>query len=131
MKRRQNTIPKKIRLTEDALELIDAWAKENEVSFSAAIESLARLGMGQDASMAMIPVLVSVTRREIAKNYTRLVRLMLFSIYESGTAARFGAATAKALKPTVYDQLRDAVQKDARLSLKKRIRSVLDEPEEA
>ncbi|MBA3946596.1 MAG: hypothetical protein H0X37_18780 [Herpetosiphonaceae bacterium] len=129
MKRRQNTIPKKIRLTEDALELIDAWAEENEVSFSAAIESLARLGMGQDASIAMIPVLVSVTRREIAKNYTRLVRLMLFSIYESGTAARFAGATAKALKPTVYDEMRDAVQKDAKLSLKKRIRSVLDDAE--
>jgi len=127
MKRRQGTLPKKIRLTQEAHEQIGAWAEENEVSFSAAIESLARLGMGQDATTAMIPILVSTTRREIAKNYTRVVRLILFSIYESGTAARFAGATAKALRPEVYDQLRDAVLKDARLSLKKRISAVLDE----
>jgi hypothetical protein len=65
-------------------------------------------------------------RREVAKNYSRIVRLTLFAIYEAGTASRLAGAAALALRPDVYDDIKAAASRDARLSLKKRISEVLD-----
>lgn len=117
MERRRNTIPKKIRLTEEAYAAIEQWSVENDVSFSAAIETLARLGLGQPASEALAPTIVSSVRREIGKGYDRLARLLLFNIVESGIGSRAALSSMSVLfkdDPAKYARLKQAVQTDAR-----------------
>jgi hypothetical protein len=97
MPRRVGTIPKEIRLTEEGLQAVQAWADQQGMSFSAAIETLARLGLGQAPQDAMLPAVVSVIRREIGSNYDRIIKLILYNIIESGIAARMASAGVKTL----------------------------------
>ena len=103
MTRRAGTIPKKIRLTDEGLAAIKQWADDNNASFSAAIESLARLGLGQAPAEALAPMLVSVVRREIRTGYDRLVSLTAYGIIEAGTARRLAGAGLYQQRPEGMD----------------------------
>src|SRR5262249_33804450 len=119
------TLPKKIRLTREGHDLIEAWAQVNDVSFSAAIETLARIGMGQATTEAIAPAVVSTMRRELAKTYDRIIRLTLYATIEAGIASRLaGSALLQQLKTpegkadlAKYDQIKRAARTDARRSL--------------
>jgi|GEM_PF-3892233 len=67
VRRRKSTSRKSIRLTDDGRSQIQAWADEQGVSFSAAIESLSLLGMGEPAVVAFAPLMVSAVRFEIQR----------------------------------------------------------------
>lgn len=134
MQRRAGTLPKKIRMTHEGHALIQAWAEQNGVSFSAAIELLARLGLGQAGDTALAPALVSTVRREVASTMDRVIRLLLYNITESGVAARMAGATYFAVTPDKarYDALKTKVRMDARRSLATgRIGAIIAELEEA
>ncbi|NJO82339.1 MAG: hypothetical protein HC828_05670 [Blastochloris sp.] len=92
MKRRKHTMEKEIRLTHGAYDAITAYATRNNLSFSAAIETLARLGMDQPLSEAVAPAVVSTVRSEIARHYDRIIRLVIYGLIETGVTQRLTGA---------------------------------------
>ena len=74
--RRRSTIRICIRLTDDGRDAGRTWAEARGISFSAALESLARLGLGQATDEALAPALVSVVRVEVQRQMHRLASLL-------------------------------------------------------
>ena len=128
MQRRRVSIEKKIRLTSDTSDAVEHWATRNGVSYSAAVDTLCRLGLGQPPAEAIAPVVVSSIRREITSTYDRVIRLTLFNIIESGIASRMASVAVRELKPGQYEAIRKAVLIDARRSIAKaRIGKLIEE----
>ncbi len=118
--RRQHTTRKHIRLTRDGQQIVQAWATARGISFSAAIESLARLRSGQATDEALAPALVSVVRAEVQQQMHRLASLLAANAIEAGISARLSGATLRALKPTDYDAIKRAARIDTVQSLRRR-----------
>lgn len=73
---RLGTSRKSVWLTDEARNAIQAWADLNQTSFSAAIETLARLGLGERVDKAIAPMLTSVIRRTLRSQMEHLSQLM-------------------------------------------------------
>jgi hypothetical protein len=114
------TAPKYIWLTDAGRQAIQAWADRQGVSFSAAIETLARLGLQQAPEEALAPALVSVVRREIAQQLHRLASLTAASALDAGIAARMASAALKQQRPDEYEAIKQAARLDAVAALRRR-----------
>ncbi len=114
------TAPKYIWLTDGGRQAIQAWADRQGVSFSAAIETLARLGLAQAPEEAVAPALISVVRREIAGQLHRLASLTAAAALEAGIAARMASAAIKRQRPSEYEAIKQAVRLDAARALRRR-----------
>src|SRR6476646_9013785 len=97
--RRRSTIRICIRLTDDGRDAVRTWAEARGISFSAALESLARLGLGQSTDEALAPALVSVVRVEVQRQMHRLASLLAANAIEAGISARLSGAALRALRP--------------------------------
>ncbi len=71
---REGTQPKNITLSAKSRQDIESWAEANGSSFSAAIESLALIGLGQPAATAMAPLVASVVRNTVRGQMDRSER---------------------------------------------------------
>lgn len=118
--RRQHTTRKHIRLTSEGQAAVQAWADQRGVSFSAALESLARLGLGKSSDEALAPALVSVVRHEVQRQMHRLASLLASNAIEAGVSARLSGAALKALRPKDYDAIKRAARIDTVHSLRRR-----------
>lgn len=118
--RRTNTAPKRIWLTDETRQAVQQWADQNGVSFSAALETLTRLGLGQSPAEALGPVLVSTVRTEIQRQMHRLASLLAAGALEAGVASRLAGASLKQLRPADYDAIKQAARLDAVQSLRRR-----------
>lgn len=130
MERRKHTIKKNVRLTEQGIADIQAWATTHGLSFSAALETLSKLGMDKDLNEALLPAVLSLTRRTIQGEYARLVRLVVYGIVESGYAARMSSAAVRQLvKDTdLFLTIRSSARTDARKNMSRgKIRDVMGE----
>ena len=86
-RRPDKTYPKHVSLTEFGRKKIDAWAQANDLNFSAAIETLALMGLDDERSSYAIPALRATTLQGIRLSFNRIARL-LFSIAIEAAAAR-------------------------------------------
>jgi len=118
--RRQHTTRKHIRLTRNGQEAIQSWADARGISFSAALESLARIGLGQPIDEALAPALVSIVRVEIQRQMHRLASLLAANAIEAGISARLSGAALRALRPKDYDAIKRAARIDTVHSLRRR-----------
>jgi hypothetical protein len=118
--RRQHTTRKHIRLTRDGQEAIQSWADGRGISFSAALESLARIGPGQPIDEALAPALVSVVRVEVQRQMHRLASLLAANAIEAGVSGRLSGAAFRALRPKDYDPIKRAARIDTVHSLLRR-----------
>ena len=75
-RRGDKTLPKTVYLTPLGRAQIEAWANENQVNFSAAIETLALFGLGNNDNLHIIPALRAVTLQGIQLAFNRLARLL-------------------------------------------------------
>jgi hypothetical protein len=75
-RRPETTYSKHVRLTEFGRAKIEAWASENRINFSAAIETLALLGLGDERSSFIVPALRETTQQGIRLSFNRLARLL-------------------------------------------------------
>ena len=114
------TAPKRVWLSDEGRAAVQAWADEHGVSFSAAIESLARIGLGQAPTDAIAPALVSTVRREIQQQLHRLASLYAATAIEAGIASRLAGATLRQLRPGEYDKIKQAARLDAVQTLRRR-----------
>lgn len=118
--RRQHTTRKHIRLTHEGQAAVQDWADQRGISFSAALETLARLGLGQATDEAIAPALVSVVRHEVQRQMHRLASLLASNAIEAGVSARLSGAALKALRPKDYDAIKRAARIDTVHSLRRR-----------
>ena len=114
------TARKQIWLSDEGRQAIQAWADTNHVSFSAAIETLARLGLGQAPEEALAPALVSTLRREIQQQFHRYASLLAALALESGVTTRLAGAALVALRPKQYEAIKRAARIDAVQALRRR-----------
>lgn len=126
VRRRKSTSRKSIRLTDDGRAKIQAWADEQGVSFSAAIESLALLGMGEDASVAFAPLMVSAVRFEVQRQMNRLATIAARGAIESGAAAILANDALAAMRPQSSKGKREQLERARGLGYK-RLRRPLEE----
>jgi hypothetical protein len=75
-RRPDKTYSKHIKLTEFGREKIEAWAKTNGLNFSAAIETLALMGLEDQRSSYAIPALRATTLQGIRLAFNRIARLL-------------------------------------------------------
>jgi hypothetical protein len=75
-RRPDKTYSKHIMLTEFGREKIEAWAKANGLNFSAAIETLALMGLDDERSSYAIPALRATTLQGIRLSFNRIARLL-------------------------------------------------------
>lgn len=118
--RRANTAPKRIWLTDATRQAVQTWADQNGVSFSAALETLARLGLGQAPTEALAPLVVSSLRAELQQQMHRLASLLAAAALDAGMASRLAGATLKQLRPAEYDAIKQAARLDAVQALRRR-----------
>lgn len=145
--RRKGATPKRICLTEEGIAVVQRYAEANCTSFSAAIETLARLGAGEPAATAMVPMLVSVVRRAVLNQMNRFAKLAATAAIQSGMATNLvGAALRIALQDraqahpkdfedTIFEIATDdpaeavyrEIRRDARLRIVRSLREPLEE----
>ncbi len=75
-RRADKTHPKTIYLTPLGRSQIEAWAQANQLNFSAAMETLALLGLNDERHLHLIPALRAVTLQGIQLAFNRLARLL-------------------------------------------------------
>lgn len=85
-RRPDKTYSKHIMLTEFGREKIEAWAQANELNFSAAIETLALMGLDDERSSYAIPALRATTLQGIRLTFNRMARLLSDIAMESAAA---------------------------------------------
>jgi hypothetical protein len=130
--RRQHTTRKHIRLTHEGQAAVQAWADQRGISFSAAVETLARVGLGQSIDEAIAPALVSVVRHEVQRQMHRLASLMAANAIEAGVNARLSGAILRGLRPKDYEAIKRAARLDTVHSLRRRnALKEISEPEDA
>ena len=88
MQRRPGTERKQVRLTPEFRERVQAWADEQGVSFSSALETLARLGLGDAPQLAVMPMVISAMRDEVQRQANRLAALSVTAAVESAVTTR-------------------------------------------
>lgn len=121
MERRRGTERKQVRLTPGTRERVEAWAEENRVSFSSAIETLALLGLKEDPHVAMLPVVISAMRDEVQRQSHRISALLAAAAVESGVAARMaGAVVSERYGREKYEQARTRARLQAVDSVRRR-----------
>ena len=126
VRRRKSTSRKSIRLTDDGRAKIQAWADEQGVSFSAAIESLALLGSGEDASTAFAPLMVSAVRFEVRRQMNRLATIAARGAIESGAAAILANEALAAMRPRGSEEKKQELDRARGIGYK-RLRRPLEE----
>ena len=139
-RRAEATLRKQVRLTGETIERIHAWrtTQGGNCSFSAAIEALARIGLGDDPSTAFMSVMVSVMRRQFETLSNRLARLASHSAIESGIASRLTGflvlrtpTTKELMHPQAYERLRQLARRDSAWLLRRSLREAMPEIFEA
>jgi hypothetical protein len=75
-RRPDKTYSKHVMLTEFGREKIEAWAQANGLNFSAAIETLALMGLDDERSSYAIPALRATTLQGIRLSFNRIARLL-------------------------------------------------------
>jgi hypothetical protein len=85
-KRYGNTSKKMISITQEGREAIQTFADAQGMSFSAAIETMALVGMKADLTLLLIPLLREVVQAGLKHNFNRLVKLCLLGAAESAMA---------------------------------------------
>ena len=122
--RRKGVRPHRTLWTPEAVNLIDAYQAQHHIpSFSAAAETLVRLGLEQSPTEAIGPVVTSAVRIAIHRELERLIRLQIYTAVEAGIAQRFAAAAVRDIgrlkqdDPERYDRIKAAAIADTRRRL--------------
>jgi hypothetical protein len=72
-----------ISVTHPAYDLIQAWAETHGLSFSAALESLALIGLGQETAEQLPLLISSLLDRLLARQFNRFAKLLSLAVLSS------------------------------------------------
>jgi hypothetical protein len=77
---------KTVTLTKKGHGQIHAFAQSHQMTFSAAIETLALIGMKADLTTLLVPLLQDVVDKTLQRNFNRLAKLSLLAAAEAAMA---------------------------------------------
>src|SRR5687768_2969916 len=124
--RRPGTVPRHTYWSQAIIPRIDAYQARHQIpSFSAAAETLVRLGLEQSPSEVIAPIVVSTLRHELNRHLERLIKLVVYDIIETGVTQRLAGAALRDIgwlkrdDPDRYDSIKAAAIVDARRMLKR------------
>ena len=80
------TRKKTITLTDDGREQIQTFAKKHQMTFSAAIETLALIGMEADLTALLIPLIQSSIEKGMQRQFNRMAKLGVLAAAEAAMA---------------------------------------------
>ena len=123
-KRRKGTIPQRIMLTQTTVDRIDAYQAKHQIrSFSAAAETVLRIGLEESPAEILAPIIVSTMRQEFSRHIERVIKLIVYDIIETGVAQRLAGAALRDIgrlkhdDPERYEKIKAAAITDARRTL--------------
>jgi hypothetical protein len=111
---------KQVCLTPEGRGLIQAWAAQEGVSFSAAIETLARVGLRQDPRDAWGPALAAKVVAAVRADLGRYRALLAATALDAGTTLRVASAATRVLRPKEYPQIKRLARLEAIEALRRR-----------
>lgn len=117
-KRRRDTtakIKKHVSLTPETVEKIGRFADEQGVSFSAAIESLSLIGLGDDVATAVLPVITSSLYRAVNSSFNRIAKLAAMGAIEAGQTRELTDAMLLQLLANQHARYGDEFEEKARI----------------
>lgn len=91
-RRSGKSFPKHVKLTEFGRNRIEAWAQTNNVNFSAAIETLALMGLEDQRADYAIPALRATTLQGLQLAFNRLARLLSIIATDAATSRMMSEA---------------------------------------
>ena len=100
-KRYGNTAKKMITLTHEGREQLQKFADAHDMSFSAAIETLALVGMEADLTVVLVPLLQEAVQSGLKRHFNRLAKLSVTAAVEAAMAHDL---TAMLLLQTVREE---------------------------
>ena len=127
------THKKTITLTDAGREQIQTYADSHNMSFSAAIETLALLGMEADLTVLLVPLLQETVDKALQRNFNRLAKLSLLGAAEAAmahdlvTIMTLQMVRQEAMTHSESFEQRMLVSYDPTHSLDARIRAVYDD----
>jgi hypothetical protein len=132
-RRPDKTHSKHIKLTGAGREKIEAWAQQNGLNFSAAIETLALLGLDDERSGYVVPAIRATTLQGIRLAFNRIARLLSDIAIESAAARTMSEGVMLQLvrlqaaeQPDDFETVM-RVYRDGRYPLHDRIRAFHDD----
>jgi hypothetical protein len=117
-RRRTGTVDKTVWLSDETITAVQSWAAAEGCSFSAAVETLTRLGLRQAPAEAVAPLLVSAVREEIRRQGHRAASLLATCALDAATASRMcnvilrtvdrekGSAVSQAVRKAAVDAIK-------------------------
>jgi hypothetical protein len=114
------TRAKHVCLTDDARAAVQAWADREAVSFSAAIETLARLGLQQDPRDAWGPALAAKVVGAVRADLGRYRALLAATALDVGITLRVASAATRTLRPKEYPDIKRLARLEAVEALRRR-----------
>src|SRR5829696_3309381 len=111
---------KQVCLTPEGRGLIQAWAEQEGVSFSAAIETLARVGLRQDPRDAWGPALAAKVTAAVRADLARYRALLAATALDAGTTLRVASAATRVLRPKEYPDIKRLARLEAIEALRRR-----------
>lgn len=81
-----NTRKKNLSLTESGHDQIETYAQAHGLTFSAAIETLALIGMEADLSALLIPLINDSVEKGMQRNFNRMAKVTIMAAAESAMA---------------------------------------------
>jgi hypothetical protein len=114
------TRAKHVCLTDDGRAAVQAWADREGVSFSAAIETLARLGLQQDPRDAWGPALAAKVVGAVRADLGRYRALLAATALDAGITLRMASAATRTLRPREYPDIKRLARLEAVAALRRR-----------
>jgi hypothetical protein len=111
---------KQVCLTPEGRGLIQRWADQEGVSFSAAIETLARVGLQQDPRDAWGPALAAKVVGAVRADLGRYRALLAATALDAGITLRVASAATKTLRPREYPEIKRLARLEAVAALRRR-----------
>lgn len=119
---RRDTHRKNIRLSPEAIERIDLWASLQNMTFSAALETLALLALKDAPPDAYIGPLEAAVRGTVRAEMARVTALLASSAIDANAGYLVGLAVAKESRnAATYQSLKQAARLTARTTVRQRI----------
>ncbi len=123
-KRRMGTCPHRTCWTVETVQQIEAYQRTQHIpSFSAAAETLVRIGLAQAPAAVLAPIVTSAVRQAVHRELDRLMKLQVYTAIEAGIAQRFAAAAVRDVgrlkhdDPERFTRIREAAIADTRRRL--------------
>jgi hypothetical protein len=113
LRRREGTVPQKIRFTSPTMNALRDYAARNKVSLSAAVEHLVLAGMDKPNSEIGLEMVAKTLRAEMIRVHNLLIGLLKQTYLEGAIASRAALAVLRKQDERSYSRSKELIRADA------------------